>query len=114
LGKRTLCIATVVDNGILDFVRLHVERSATMIRPTLLCSSDFRDPAGDGSPSHRGRRHLQKRSAIYDLRAFRTRLSLVLRHTCVSSIAVACNTTGAFHRAPVDQHQNPAKPCGLL
>src|SRR5262245_19839892 len=29
-------------------------------------------------------------------------------------VAFACGTTGALDRAPVEPHQNPARPCGLL
>src|SRR5262245_6274838 len=89
LGERAFCIATIVDNGILDLVRLHVERSATMIRLTLACSSDFWDPPGNGSPSYRARCHLQKRSTIYARRAFRMHVSVPLGHTYLPFNSVA-------------------------
>src|SRR5262249_12952930 len=70
----------IVNDGIADFVGLHVERSAGIIGPLRLCSSDFRD-SGDGSASRRARCHLQKRSTMDALGAFRRHLSVVLGHT---------------------------------
>src|SRR6516165_6575481 len=106
-----------MDYGVLDFVRLHVERSAGIIGSLRLCSSDFWNSADNGSPSHRTGCHLQKRATIYQLRTFPRHFSLILAHSCVahgSSFSVVCKTTGRSIARPVMPHQNPAKPCGLL
>src|SRR5262249_24486282 len=86
LGQRALCIPMIVADGIADFVGLRVERSTAIIGPPRLCSSDVRASGGNGSPSHRARCHLQKRSTMYALRALRGHLFPVLGHTCLLSI----------------------------
>jgi hypothetical protein len=49
LGKLTAPRPTKVHDSVAGLVRLQVEMPATLIRLTLLCSYDFRDP-DNGSP----------------------------------------------------------------
>src|SRR5215469_14507283 len=115
----------IVHKGVAGLVRLHVEMSALVLpfRATnarraagLLCRSDFRDPAGNRSPSHGASCHLQKRSTTYQFQVLWSRFSLVRAHTYLLVIASAlvARQRGAPEAPPVKPHQNPAMPCGLL
>src|SRR5262245_6588111 len=95
LGQCAVRRPMIVNDGVPGLVRLHVEMSATGGR--LLCSSDFWDRAGDGSPGRHASYRLEKCATILGLRAFCVHLFHLLRQSrlfCVLALAspLACSS----------------------
>src|SRR5262249_43048078 len=107
LGKLAARRPMIVHDSVAGLIRLHVEMSTTLALFRLrrahagraggfLCSSVPRDPADNGSPSQCAGCNLQKRPAIYEIRAF-------WRHLSLSSLRIR----GRWIAPPLEQIRPP-------